>query len=373
MSDKKDRISRRKFLERSMIGLGSMAASPIIKRFEAAEQEWPESEFLARNTVFQPNTIPIRTEPFLNAPEVRKYGEDECLPWLKEVIGENPIWSPNKRWVETPEGYIYAPSVQKVKNIPNQPLDELPQHGEEPGMWVEVTVPFVNLSLINATVYSPLFQNTRPELWRLYYGQVMWVDKIFNENGNIEYQVKEKHGTYGDVFRADATAFRMITPEEIVPINPNVTDKKIVVNVEQQSLSCYEGGNEVYFCRVSTGVKKDIDWTPVDYWRTPPGTHWINRKLVSLHMSANDGQGTAWDLFGVAWTSLFAAGGVAIHSTFWHNDFGNLKSHGCVNALPEDAKWIFRWTTPVVNYYEGDMTDNLYNGTVVEVIDREAI
>ena len=91
-------------------------------------------------------------------------------------------------------------------------------------------------------------------------------------------------------------------------------------------------------------------------------------------MSANDGQGTGWDLFGVGWTSFFASGGVAIHSTFWHNNYGVTQSHGCVNVRPEDAKWIFRWTTPLVTYSEGEKTDSSsYTGTVIEVIDNESL
>jgi hypothetical protein len=51
--------------------------------------------------------------------------------------------------VETAEGYVYSPSLQKVKNIPNEPLTTLPQSGEDAGAWFEVTVPYVNLTLEN--------------------------------------------------------------------------------------------------------------------------------------------------------------------------------------------------------------------------------
>ncbi len=63
-----------------------------------------------------------------------------------------------------------------------------------------------------------------------------------------------------------------------------------------------------------------------------------------------------WDLPGIGWTSLFVGEGVAIHSTFWHNNFGEPMSHGCVNAKPEDAKWIFRWVQPAVPFDSGDVT-----------------
>lgn len=45
--------------------------------------------------------------------------------------------------------------------------------------------------------------------------------------------------------------------------------------------------------------------------------------------------GGGYDLPGVSWTSLFEGDGAAIQSTFWHNNFGEQMSHGCVNAAPE--------------------------------------
>jgi hypothetical protein len=44
-------------------------------------------------------------------------------------------------------------------------------------------------------------------------------------------------------------------------------------------------------------------------------------------------------------------------------------SHGCVNALPQDAKWIFRWVNPPVDYEPGDLTIAMPGGTIVDVIE----
>ncbi len=38
----------------------------------------------------------------------------------------------------------------------------------------------------------------------------------------------------------------------------------------------------------------------------------------------------------------------ALHAACWHDDFGHLHSHGCVNLAPRDAAWLFRWTDPRV-------------------------
>ncbi len=66
--------------------------------------------------------------------------------------------------------------------------------------------------------------------------------------------------------------------------------------------------------------------------------------------------GGGYDLPGIGWTTLFSSNGVAVHSTFWHNSYGIPRSHGCVNARPEDARWVFRWTMPDVPYEDGDVT-----------------
>jgi lipoprotein-anchoring transpeptidase ErfK/SrfK len=107
----------------------------------------------------------------------------------------------------------------------------------------------------------------------------------------------------------------------------------------------------VYFCRISSGAKFDAEGNAVDTWSTPPGDHPISRKLIALHMS---GQLTG-DWPAVGWTSIFAPGGVAIHSTYWHNYFGIPRSHGCVNCAPDDAKWVWRWTVPTVSLEPGDI------------------
>ena len=79
--------------------------------------------------------------------------------------------------------------------------------------------------------------------------------------------------------------------------------------------------------------------------------------------------GGGWDLAGVGWTTLFVGNGVAVHSTFWHNNFGVPMSRGCVNARPRDAKWVFRWTNPIVSYLPGDVTVSMPGGTPVEVVE----
>jgi L,D-transpeptidase catalytic domain len=271
----------------------------------------------------------------------------------------------NQRWVKTPEGYIYSDAVQPVKNLPNAPLMALPTG--KTGFWAEVTVPYVDM-ILEGPPASPhtkyLVENGQPI--RMYYSQVVWIDQIaqgdggvilyrFNENGGRPEGMTG--GSYGDLLWGEASAFRALTPEDVAPIHPDVDPltKKIVVDRTEnyQMLSCFEGNEEVYFCRVSTGQKRDVYGNEVTEFETPLGEHVTWRKALSIHMSG--GTGTGYDTPAVSWTALFSGDGYAVHAAFWHNKFGVPRSHGCVNCAPEDAKWIFRWAYPENSLDNGDI------------------
>ncbi len=360
---KAPRITRRKFLQFSALGIGSLALDPYL-RGNAQAPEFPDHERLGRVCV---GKVDIRTRPSVDSASVGVLYEDAVVAWLREVVGSVPMGRVSRRWVETPEGYIYAPSLQPVRNAPNPVVSELPQSSSGTGMWAEVTVPYVDIYLDNPPARSPgIKDNPRP---RLYYSQVMWIDGInTGRDGRLLYRVNEKYGSPGDIFWAAADGFRPITAEEIAPINPQAENKRVEVNLDYQTLSCYEGETEVYYCLISSGGKWDSEGNQVDKWSTPVGPHPIWRKLVSIHMQGGS-TGAGYDLPGIAWTSLFSGDGVAIHSTFWHNDFGVPRSHGCVNTRPEDAKWIFRWTLPEVSADPGDVTVSMPGGTIIKVVE----
>lgn len=346
-------ISRRDFLKVAAAGLGSLASlslSPWTRLFSL--EDFPQAERLGRVCV---GMAELKMRPDYASETIRSVYEDTVFPWIKEVVGPRP-WENNQRWVETPEGYLWCREIQPVKNQPQTPLNKLSQVGDDPGMWVEVSVPYVDAVLDNPSVYSAWwrYRESNGQPFRFYYSQILWIDQVKTESdGSIWYRVNERYGNPGDIFWCPAEAFREITPEEVAPIRPDVADKRIVVDVNEktQILSCFEGNTEVYFCRVSSGIEGNDHGTPLAPYPSPGFEVW--RKLFSLHMGGNTAGG-AWDVPAVGWTTLFEQNGVAIHSTYWHNNYGNQMSHGCVNVSPEDAKWIFRWVNPIVPFNTGD-------------------
>ncbi len=353
-------LSRRQFVKQALFSIGSMAFLPFNHLAPAAQ--FPQADRLGRMTV---GMAEVRNRPDADSTIVGKVYQDAVVPWIREVIGRRPLRI-NQRWVETPDGFIWTPYLQPVLNITNTLITKLPETSLGVGMWAEVTKPYVDLVLDNPPVRAPwLVENQSP---RLYYSQVLWIDNIKqDEQGQAWYRVNERFG-YGDIFWARAEAFRPVSQDEITPIHPEVENKRIVVNTTYQTLSCLEDQQEVYFARVSTGIKFDMYGNRMEQWETPLGVLPIWRKLISVHMSGGT-TGGGYDLPGVSWTSLFNGNGIAIHSTYWHNNFGEESSHGCVNAAPEDAKWIFRWTNPFVSYDPGDLTVDMPGGTMVEVVE----
>jgi len=361
-------LSRRNFLKLTGFGLSSLAFRPLLQ--SSPLPSFPDYDRLGRVCV---GKVDLKTRPDESSATVGVLYEDAVVPWLKEVVGPKPYYI-NQRWVETPDGYIYASNLQPVRNVPNQPVQELNHTDIGTGTWMEVTVPYADVVLqnepsSNSWVKAKMDQGLPV---RLYYQQVFWVDRIRkDDDGQLFYRVNPNYYGGVDMLWVRAEAMRPILPEEIQPINPLVEEKRIVVDVISQSLSCFERDTEVFYCRVSTGAKFDAYGNKVEKWSTPVGKHRISRKYITLQMSGGT-TGAGYDLPGIGWTSIFVTGGVAIHSTFWHYDYGVPRSHGCVNAKPEDAKWIFLWTQPVVSYNSGlaDISITGETSTPVEVVEE---
>ncbi len=347
----KSPLSRRQFLLLAALNLGGIALRPLRKILTL--QEFPQAERLGRAFA----KVEVKARPDNTSQTVSVLYDDAVVPCLRELAGYHP-YRFKQRYFEIPDGYVWASDLQAVRNQPNTPVTSLPESSLGQGMWVEVSVPWVDIVLENQPISPGFKARTEAGLpLRLYFSQLLWVDRVRNDDsGQVWYRVNERYG-YGDLMWADAQAFRPLSQEEMMPINPEIEDKRIEVNVEQyyQTLSCYEGNTEVYYCRISGGKKFDPEGKPLGHSSTPTGTHTIWRKQVSAHMSGGT-TGAGYDLPGIGWTTLFTSDGVAVHSTFWHNNFGGeLMSHGCINALPEDAKWIFRWSNPPVYYDPGDL------------------
>lgn len=119
--------------------------------------------------------------------------------------------------------------------------------------------------------------------------------------------------------------------------------KRIYVDLNLQRLYAYDGNNKVYDFLISSGK----------WGRTPIGTFRIWTKLRATKMEGgNKALRTYYNLPNVPYTMFFynedipKSRGFGIHGTYWHDNFGQPMSHGCINMKTEEAQLLYEWALP---------------------------
>lgn len=139
---------------------------------------------------------------------------------------------------------------------------------------------------------------------------------------------------HGRVPRATVRIAREIDrPEGVDP-----DDQWIHVDLDQQTLVAYDGDRPVYATVVSSGKPG---------YEPERGTFRIGKKYVAKKMAGDDVADGSYDIDQVPYI-MYYWGSFALHGAYWHDDFGNVRSHGCTNLAPADARWLFRWAEPAL-------------------------
>lgn len=110
-------------------------------------------------------------------------------------------------------------------------------------------------------------------------------------------------------------------------------------------LIAYEGTRPVFVTLISPGRGGTPvpGKEPVETASTPTGRFNITGKFATANMESPA------ELIhsDVPWTQNFS-GPHALHGAYWHDDWGKLKSGGCINVSPIDGKWLYEFTEPAV-------------------------
>ena len=120
-------------------------------------------------------------------------------------------------------------------------------------------------------------------------------------------------------------------------------EKWIDVDLTRQSLVAFEGSRPVFATLISSGRRNPQD-KEKDF-PTPTGSYRIREKHVTTTMDGDVASDGPYSIEDVPWVMYFQ-GSYALHAAFWHDSFGRMRSHGCVNMAPEDARTLFAWTDP---------------------------
>jgi len=128
-------------------------------------------------------------------------------------------------------------------------------------------------------------------------------------------------------------------------------ERWIDVNLTEQKMRAYEGGNLFLESPVSTGLP---------WWPTPQGEFRVWLKVRATRMEGGSGR-YYYNLPNVPYVMFFENDkvpgykGYGLHGTYWHNDFGRVHSHGCVNLPTPVAEKLYYWTSPLLAEGKGSV------------------
>jgi hypothetical protein len=270
--------------------------------------------------------------PDFKAKRIKIYWRDLVVSITNTAVS-NDESAHNRVWYEVKDGgYIYSGSLQPVRTLLNEP-----QPISLKGALGEISVPYTDA--------LESLEPQAPVLHRLYYETVHWVtaSDVSAVDGSKWYiLLDDKYKTY---YYVHAEHVRLITPEELTPLSQQIPseEKRVEVRLGEQMVLAYERNTLVYAVRASTGGRLRSGT-----YTTPDGDFITFHKRPTRHMAAGDIAASGFDLPGVPWVLYITQSGISFHGTYWHNDYGRPRSHGCINLTPQAAKWLFRWTTPTV-------------------------
>ncbi|MBI3158892.1 MAG: L,D-transpeptidase [Chloroflexi bacterium] len=278
-------------------------------------------------------TLAAYSQPTFNSGMARTFALDDILPVAETVTGpDGPAH--NAAWHRIEDGmYVHSAALQPVDFVLNEPVDGLPWWGR----LAEVTVPY-------SDAFEAPHGGSQP-IYRYYYQSTHWVSQLIIADDLTAWYRIQDDKDHRQVFYAQARHLRLLPDRELAPISPSLPleAKRLEVRIAEQLLVAYEYDQPVLVAQVATG-----DEVANPRWRTPLGGFQTYYKRPSRHMAAGNLAFGDYDLPGVPWVCYITEQGHAFHGTYWHNDFGRPRSHGCINMRPDEARWVYRWTQPDV-------------------------
>lgn len=129
----------------------------------------------------------------------------------------------------------------------------------------------------------------------------------------------------------------------------DVAGRWMAVDLFEQTLIAYEDDAPVFATIVSSGLPG---------WSTREGIYPIWTRLENDSMRGATGAPDAYALEKVPWVMYFD-GDISLHGSYWHDDFGYRRSHGCVNLSISDARWLYQWTAQSPPDPEGEVVNSV--------------
>ena len=336
-----NQFTRRDFLKLCNIGVVGMV-TPFVPRFDyliSGQQG---------RAIY--NIIEVFDRPTFSGKLVKQIWKDSIFQITEVTLGDGePDY--NRVWYRIGEiGYAHSGGIQPVRTELNIPDPRIPRGGQ----LAEITVPYTD------ALWEIAQEQT--VAYRYYYETTHWVIGMnIAPDGTQWYRILDDKWEL--ILYVPARHLRLISPNELSTISADVPPeaKRLVVKTDEQLVIAYEWDDPVFMARTATGAEFSNG-----LFYTPKGRHYTFHKRPSRHMATGNLANNGFDLPGIPWVSYITESGIAFHGTYWHNDFGKPRSHGCINLTSQAAKWIFRWTHPVYLPHEQYAYD--LSATKVDII-----
>jgi hypothetical protein len=327
------RNTRRDFLKLSGLGLlGLLNPGRPLSFFLDQESDSAHRAAFTFQGRICAGSLWSRDIPSNKGKRVKLYWRDLVVALVGSALDDDTE-AYNRVWYEMEDGsFLYSGWVQPVRTLLNEPYSGTTY--PEEGLLGEISVPFTD-------AYEWPDPTSKVK-HRLYYETTHWVmASAQGPDGSVWYRLLDDK--WNEFYYIPAKHLRLLSASEIAPISPNTpgVDKRIEVRLDQQLVLAFEKERPVFAARAATGAV-----LRVGTYTTPTGVFDTFHKRPSRHMAAGDLTASGFDLPGVPWVLYITDSGISIHGTFWHNDFGHPRSHGCINLSPSAAKWLFRWSLP---------------------------
>jgi len=170
-----------------------------------------------------------------------------------------------------------------------------------------------------------------------------------NQDGSYDYEQQQGQFLGKPV---SSLPFALLTSNQILGVSDAevmdaegsfTVEKHIEVDLTNQKLYAVENGVKIAEFYVSTGK----------WGRTPTGEFsiWVKYRYTKMS-GGNKALGTYYYLPNVPFTMYFynaeipQSRGYGIHGAYWHSNFGEVMSHGCINMRIRDVEKLYYWADP---------------------------
>jgi lipoprotein-anchoring transpeptidase ErfK/SrfK len=162
----------------------------------------------------------------------------------------------------------------------------------------------------------------------------------------------------GDGQWVDRTMVRVIRTQPVpAAVAPNA--RWIDVDLDEQTVVAYAGARPMFATLASTGRRTGT---------TPVGVFRVRAKAATMRMAGPPDTRESYDVGEIPWAVRLKKG-IFFHASYWHDGFGGVRSHGCVNLSPKDARFIYDWVDPTVPPGWSEIEVERTAGTIVRIRD----